>query len=162
MLYPADLIISIASQFSSWAHPQIWIDGDWVVLCSDKMKTFRSSLICVSCGLRGEYFVKERHRNTITDQRFHFSLYGSYKGVEIEFTSDHKVPVSRGGSKRGLENRQTLCYHCNQIKSDSNISLSELRNTIIKSFKNSIVSERVIAKLTEGKGKINNEQENRV
>lgn len=150
MLYPAETIISMMGQFSSNANPRVWLDGDWVMLNSDRMKTFRKSLSCVCCGIRGQYFVKEKHRiDRPADEPFHLTLYGLHNGAEMELTSDHKTPASKGGSQRGRKNRQTLCNDCNQVKADRDITLGELRQKIMKRRRAQEISRQAKRKLKE-------------
>jgi 5-methylcytosine-specific restriction endonuclease McrA len=40
-----------------------------------------------------------------------------YCGSEKDLTVDHKIPKSKGGTNK-FDNLQTLCYSCNQKKSN--------------------------------------------
>lgn len=72
-------------------------------------------LVCVSCGLEGQYFYLEKNKEW---ERPHFNLYGMNKqGKEILFTKDHIYPKSKGGPN-SLENLQTMCSVCNSRKAD--------------------------------------------
>lgn len=73
-----------------------------------------SGVTCVSCGLEGLYFARERNASTT---KFHFNLYGIQQNNEVLFTRDHIHPLSKGGNN-SLDNQQTMCAHCNQKKGD--------------------------------------------
>jgi hypothetical protein len=142
------MIISLIGEFSSNTKPQIWLDGDWLNVRGERIKTFQVSLSCACCGVIGKYFIKEKHRAYATnpDETFHLNLYGFRNGVEVEFTSDHKIPISKGGARRGLSNRQTLCYDCNHIKADRMIDLNELRRDVENRLRCKKVSHHVKVK----------------
>lgn len=94
-------------------------DGDMVKMFSQRYHLFSKNCTCVSCGVVGTYFAKERSvdkRGEPTTPRYHFNLYGIDKnGNEVMLTKDHIVPASKGG-KDHLSNYQTMCYTCNQLK----------------------------------------------
>lgn len=93
--------------------PPIEIDGDAVKMGSLRYKVFRKNLRCAYCGLEGTHFYKEKHA---LEHPYHFNLYGTnYQGQEVLLTKDHIRPVSAGGSD-DLENMQTLCRRCNELK----------------------------------------------
>mgnify|MGYP003635682458 CR=1 FL=1 len=86
-------------------------DGDTI-----KMNSFRYSLFlhkgctCVTCGLEGTYFYKERQEASVG---YHFNLYGLDKdGNEELMTKDHIHPKSKGGRDH-LDNFQPMCQKCN-------------------------------------------------
>lgn len=86
-----------------------------VKMGSLRYKTFAESLTCCVCGINGEYFALEGQDNKTA----HFNLYGVDKhGREVLMTKDHIVPVSKGGKKKQLQNLRTMCYVCNQIRSN--------------------------------------------
>ena len=78
---------------------------------------FEHGMVCVKCGLRGEYFWLETmgYGKKSKYSKPHFNLYGMINGMEMQLTRDHYVPKSRGG-KDVIENYQCLCKHCNQLK----------------------------------------------
>jgi hypothetical protein len=80
-------------------------------------------LKCVACGLEGDHFHLEKHKN---DQLMQFSpyLYGWKDDEEIMMTLDHILPKSLGGSDNIL-NAQCMCVKCNGEKSNK-LSLANL------------------------------------
>ena len=92
------------------------LDGDKVSLCkSDRLLTFRvRGTSCASCGLKGEYFAKER---SLGQETYHLNLYGLINGEEVMLTLDHVIPKSKGG-KESMYNYQVLCAPCNERKAD--------------------------------------------
>lgn len=98
---------------------RVTLDGDIVKLASLRYHTFQKNLKCVTCGLEGVYFLKEKdHKN----HPFHLNLYGvTFKGERVLMTKDHILPASRGG-RTILENLQTMCSFCNSSKGDQMMS----------------------------------------
>lgn len=92
------------------------IDGDKSYMSSERYELFdKKGVKCISCGLNGEYFAKEKHKGQKTNM-WHFNLYGFDKfGNEVMLTKDHIIPKSLGG-KDELSNYQTLCSNCNVKK----------------------------------------------
>ncbi len=89
------------------------LDGDFIKGNNkNRYKTFQNNLTCVGCGLAGEYFFKERYKDSNT---WHLNLYGVKNGEEILFTKDHIIPKSKGGLNT-MGNLQTMCYDCNHEK----------------------------------------------
>lgn len=88
----------------------------YVNLNSQRLILFKAKgVICVSCGLVGEFFALERQ----DVENPHFNLYGvDEEGDEVLFTKDHIIPKSKGGPNT-LANFQTMCYPCNSLKGDS-------------------------------------------
>lgn len=91
-------------------------DGDSIHMGSDRYLNFKhNGTVCVSCGIPGLYFRKERNYG---DDKYHFNLYGSsIDGIEVLMTKDHILPKSLGG-KDHLSNYQTMCTVCNGKKSN--------------------------------------------
>ena len=110
--------------------------GDAIKLLSLRYKTFfHKGTTCVTCGVEGSFFAKERHMkrhkirrgkgNFVTKHvpdigtTFHFNLYGiNENGQEVLLTKDHIIPKSRGG-KDHLNNLQPMCTRCNEKKGSS-------------------------------------------
>lgn len=99
-------------------------DGDGIKMDSQRYFLFkRDGCVCVTCGLEGTFFRKERdanfnHKqgNQTIEPRFHFNLYGiNEAGEEIMITKDHIIPKSKGGPDI-MSNYQVMCYTCNQEK----------------------------------------------
>ena len=92
-----------------------------VNFCGDEIKLhslrylvfFEKGMTCVSCGIQGRFFAKER---SPTDKRYHLNLYAvNDKGEEVLMTKDHIIPVSLGG-RNTLDNLQCMCAPCNKAK----------------------------------------------
>ena len=92
-------------------------DGHEVKMWSLRYHVFKKSLICSGCGITGQYFALERNKDDVSP-RFHFNLYAKTKnGDEVLITKDHVCPKSKGGSEY-IDNMQTMCKVCNEIKTD--------------------------------------------
>lgn len=76
------------------------------------MKFFMNKgVTCVSCNAKAEYVIITKANNGFETPRL-FT-----KDMEM-LTVDHIIPVSRGGPDT-MKNKQTMCYECNQKKSNS-------------------------------------------
>lgn len=95
-------------------------DGDLMKMASDRYKCFvNSGTKCVTCGIEGTHFAKERYK---TDNVYHFNLYAlNRRGKEVLMTKDHIFPKSKGG-KDEVANYQTMCAPCNEEKGNKIIS----------------------------------------
>lgn len=94
-------------------------DGDTIWMDSLRYKVFRRSLCCVTCGIEGKFFAKERHLRRdgeVGGKRYHLNLYAvTHDGHEVLMTKDHRIPRSEGGSD-SLDNLDTMCGPCNWKK----------------------------------------------
>lgn len=91
---------------------------------STRIRMFKAGrTTCVSCGIKGNHFYVERHRN---DKKgaFSFNLYAIKNNVEVMLTWDHILPKALGGGN-GLLNAQCMCEVCNRAKG-CRLSLTEL------------------------------------
>lgn len=95
-------------------NAKVELDGDMIKGNSKRYQLFfTKGMKCVSCGIEGKYFAKEKNEKDIS---YHLNLYGiDDNGNEILITKDHIIPTSKGG-KNKLENFQTMCVYCNQEK----------------------------------------------
>ncbi|WP_442638013.1 HNH endonuclease [Rossellomorea marisflavi] len=93
-------------------------DGDNISMKSLRYKVFKEQgTECVSCGLKGRHFAKER---SINARRYHFNLYGlNAKGNEVMFTKDRIIPKAKGEADEA-SNFQTLCMDCREKRIRSN------------------------------------------
>jgi hypothetical protein len=95
-----------------------WVrfDGDPIDISSYRYDMFYAKGVsCVSCGVVGKYFIKER----LGIRPFHFNLYGlDSDGKEVLMTVDHIYPRGKGG-KDELSNFQPMCSPCNSRKADN-------------------------------------------
>lgn len=93
-------------------------EGAKVRLDSSRLRTFQQNQHCVVCGIQGTFFALEKPIKC--DNRYwHFSLYAiDAIGEEVLLTKDHIIPASKGG-KSNVENLQTMCKPCNELKGDT-------------------------------------------
>jgi hypothetical protein len=119
--YPVEEVLPHVVKRKGMKPVRIEFDGDPIKVNSLRLMTFKmKGCTCVTCGLEGTYFLKERGKPT---ENFHFNLFGDVKttvdGEEIIerrlFTKDHIHPKSKGGAD-SLENMQTMCSNCNSEK----------------------------------------------
>jgi len=98
-------------------NAKVELDGDLIKGNSKRYQLFfTKGMKCVSCGIEGKYFAKERTEGDIS---YHLNLYGiDNNGNEVLMTKDHIIPTSKGG-KNKLENFQTMCVCCNQEKGNT-------------------------------------------
>jgi hypothetical protein len=101
------------------------VNGDsyMVRMNSDRYFVFQRSRVCVSCGMLGTKMVLDINPG---DQSPHFNLYGEENGRLVLMTKDHIVPKSKGGQD-ALENYQTMCCICNNLKGAYDLSLESCR-----------------------------------
>jgi hypothetical protein len=124
-IYPIEYVLfQLGNQYAVF-------DGDIISITSTRYHLFAQSTVCVRCGIKGEYFAKERNAKRIrnlalpesvffkaTTQFWHFNLYAiNAHGHEILMTQDHIIPRSRGG-RNHLSNLQVMCRPCNCHKAD--------------------------------------------
>jgi 5-methylcytosine-specific restriction endonuclease McrA len=93
-----------------------------VKLNSDRHKLFRKNPSCVACGLTGEKFILE----TQDDHSAHLNFYAKEDGRLVLMTKDHIQAKAYGGPD-SLDNYQTCCDTCNQLKASYPISYDNLR-----------------------------------
>lgn len=70
----------------------------------------------------------------------HFNLYAEESGERVLMTKDHKIPVARGG-KDVMDNYQTMCAICNNIKGKDILHLDDLR--ALRALYNKCVGEHM-------------------
>lgn len=125
--YERNGIYTVEAVLSQLGNAWAMFDGDIIPVISLRYQIFARSLVCVSCGLEGKYFAKERSAKKLKDgsgfkataKTWHFNLYAvRADGREILMTKDHVLPRSKGGPD-SLENLQTMCAPCNCWKQDS-------------------------------------------
>lgn len=100
-----------------WVKERRMFDGHPVKLTSSRLRLFAlKGTKCVTCGLVGSFFVKEKCNN---DYSYHLNLYAiDANGKEVLMTKDHILPRSLGG-KNHIDNYQTMCTICNNAKGNS-------------------------------------------
>lgn len=102
-----------------------------VKMSSSRLVLFKTNRFCVCCGIEGNKLLLEKSNPNVNP---HFNMYAYVNGDMILMTKDHIIPKSMGG-KDHISNYQTMCQVCNQIKSDYNISLEDLKK-VRQSFDN--------------------------
>jgi 5-methylcytosine-specific restriction endonuclease McrA len=111
-------------------------NGDVLNLESSRYHLIKLSQTCVTCGIEGLYFAKERsikrHTKFLSGgikvvtfslprrkgefPSWHLNLYALREdGTEVMMTKDHIVPASRGGPDK-MWNFQMMCFLCNGRK----------------------------------------------
>jgi hypothetical protein len=93
-----------------------------VKMNTDRYQVFKNNRSCVSCGLEGTRMFMECHPS---DMMPHFNLYGEEDKKLILFTKDHIKPRALGGEDC-LDNYQTMCSVCNNLKAHSNLSIESV------------------------------------
>jgi len=87
--------------------------------------TFRRSLACAVCGVRGTIMSLERGAGSSGSP--HFNLYAALPdGSRVLMTKDHIVPKSAGGEDAD-GNFQTMCTVCNNLKSNYSLCVAKVR-----------------------------------
>ena len=109
-IYPIERVLP----FIGSEERRINFDGDFIKIDTLRLMSFKvHGITCVKCGIKGEFFAKEKHKGDVS---YHFNLYARNQlGEEVLMTRDHIIPLSKGGSEV-IENLQTMCSVCNQIK----------------------------------------------
>ena len=93
-----------------------------VKMNTDRYHVFKNNMSCVSCGLVGTRIFLECHP---ADMIPHFNLYGEEDNKLVLFTKDHIKPKALGGEDR-LNNYQTMCSICNNLKAHSNLTIESV------------------------------------
>jgi len=94
---------------------------------SDRYFVFKDNPKCVACGLDGTKMILDMNSG---DNSPHFNLYAEEYGRFVLMTKDHILAKASGGTD-SIENFQTMCCICNNIKGHYSLSLlqvAELRN----------------------------------
>ncbi len=99
-------------------------NGHMVKMTSLRYQCFTKSLECACCGIVGEVFLLELPSGDIC--RPHFNLYAKREGELIQMTKDHINPKSNQGPDH-INNMQTLCCQCNELKGSHTLKLRRLR-----------------------------------
>lgn len=97
-----------------------------VKMNNDRYYLFQKNKKCVSCGLEGTQIILEQQGNGGKGNPPHFNLYGLEDGRLVLMTKDHILAKSKGG-KDSLDNYQTMCHICNNLKSYANMSIESVR-----------------------------------
>ena len=98
-------------------------DKEYLVkMNTDKYHVFKNNMKCVACGLEGTKMLLECHP---CDMQPHFNLYGVENDKLVLFTKDHILARACGGEDR-LDNYQTMCSICNNLKAHSNLTLDSV------------------------------------
>jgi 5-methylcytosine-specific restriction endonuclease McrA len=90
---------------------------------SDRYHVFKKNKNCVSCGLAGSKMILDMNPG---DTSPHFNMYAEEHGRFVLMTKDHIHAKSKGGTDN-LENFQTMCSTCNNLKGAYNLTLDQCR-----------------------------------
>jgi hypothetical protein len=93
-----------------------------VKMNTDRYHVFRDNIACVSCGLKATKILLECHPSDMVP---HFNFYGEEDKKMILFTKDHIKAKAFGGEDQ-LDNYQTMCCICNNLKAHSNLTLESV------------------------------------
>ena len=112
--YPIEQVLAEVSLEDDGKKRVVTFDGNPVKMNSLRYKVFKQfGCKCVVCGIEGEFFALEAHPG---NTRYHFNLYAlNAEGDEVLMTKDHIIPKIEGGPDT-LENLQTMCTICNELK----------------------------------------------
>lgn len=97
-----------------------------VKMTSLRYQCFVKSTKCVCCGIKGTVMLLEMPSNGGKICMPHFNLYAEREGGLVQMTKDHKKPKSKGGEDH-INNMQTLCCRCNELKGSRATKLKQLR-----------------------------------
>jgi predicted metal-dependent HD superfamily phosphohydrolase/5-methylcytosine-specific restriction endonuclease McrA len=95
-------------------HVRINRHGFDVKVSTLRLQTFKKSIKCAHCGCEGSFFAVE---GNFEGDSPHFNMYTIKDGEEMLMTKDHIIPKAKGGRDH-IDNLQTMCYECNQLKGD--------------------------------------------
>lgn len=91
----------------------MWLTGNKFLLETEGICSFKGCKICTV-----EHFEQRKLKNTKCNPFPHLNLYYVDTNHKILITRDHIRPLSKGGSDT-LDNLQTMCIDCNQMKGNS-------------------------------------------
>jgi len=103
------------------------LDGHLINFNSLRLITFKlKGITCIECGIKGSFFVKERFFSI--GGPYHLNLYAlDENNNEILMTRDHIVPKFKDG-KNSIDNMQTMCRICNQLKDHPQLTICPICN----------------------------------
>lgn len=120
------------------------VDGQYyeVKVSSDRLVCFKRNRKCVCCGLEGNKFLLQKSETQPTP---HFNFYSD----DILMTKDHITAISNGG-RNHIDNYQTMCKICNEIKAHFKININVLKDA--RNMFNSGISRVDIEKFLSSQG----------
>ena len=119
--YSLDEVFKFVNENQDFAdnRKRVEFDGHMIKPYSVRYRTFiEKGHHCVSCGVEGSYFVKERHQSAKKKKYndalpYHLNLYATTEdGEEVLMTKDHVIPYAKGGSN-SVDNMVAMCTTCN-------------------------------------------------
>lgn len=94
-------------------------------LQKNRYKIFAENHICVCCGIEGSIMILEKQQHDVVP---HFNLYAiNQHDQKVLMTKDHVIPSSRGGGNTS-SNLQTMCFDCNNLKSNTLLNPEQIRD----------------------------------
>ncbi len=109
-----------------------------------RYKLFRRSRVCACCGIIGTRVFLDYSKDLTDDMgcpSYHINLYAenrdkdSGKRFLTLMVKGHIIPPSKGGEDT-LDNLQTMCYHCNSLKMESDdLPLETLKKLLFPAYR---------------------------
>jgi 5-methylcytosine-specific restriction endonuclease McrA len=91
---------------------------------SDRYHVFKNNHHCVSCNVAGSKMILDMNPG---DHSPHFNMYAEESGRLVLMTKDHILAKSKGGTD-DLNNFQTMCCTCNNLKGAYDLTLDQCRD----------------------------------
>lgn len=91
---------------------------------------------CQCCSVRlNRAFLEIDKQNSNTDKTVYLiAFYAQTLTHLVLMTRDHIIPKSKCG-QNSIDNAQTLCYNCNCIKSDTSLTLKQIRGILFPAYR---------------------------
>jgi len=139
--YPIECIENIYKEAIENNKEKIQFDNVEIKTHSIRIKTFmkNTSKVCVNCGRVGTHYRLQSNKNSVENPHL-----GLWSDDGIQFTKDHIIPKSKGGTNE-LDNLQIMCEVCNNAKKD-NINTKK-KNSLSMIFDKHISTYRFMKEL---------------
>lgn len=120
---------------------KFYYDKYCINIQKNRYRIFAENHICVCCGLEGSLMILEKQQY---DAVPHFNLYGiNQHDQKVLMTKDHVIPSSRGGNDAN-SNLQTMCFDCNNLKSNTLLNPEQIRDLkeVMHNYHHKVKSEK--------------------